>query len=70
MFDPLWRKLCEAMELTLSERVDDFVVFCDSSITGLGAVLMQRGRVVAYTSRHFEISYGSSVSEHEATHMD
>jgi len=28
-----------------------FDVFCDASVTGLGCVLMQEGRVIAYASR-------------------
>ena len=45
---------CEAPVLTLPERVGDFVVFYDASITGLGAVLMQRGRVVAYATQQLK----------------
>ncbi|GKA70800.1 hypothetical protein Tco_0776939 [Tanacetum coccineum] len=33
------------------EGSDDFVVYCDASIKGLGAVLMQRMKVIAYASR-------------------
>nr|KAJ0204862.1 hypothetical protein LSAT_V11C500286150 [Lactuca sativa] len=36
--------------LTLPKGAEDFVVYYDLSITGLRAVLMQRGRVVAYAS--------------------
>ena len=39
-FETLRQRLCEAPVLTLPEGVEDFVVFCDASITGLGAVLM------------------------------
>ncbi|GJY75734.1 putative reverse transcriptase domain-containing protein [Tanacetum coccineum] len=35
-------KLCEALILALPEGNDDFVVYCDASHQGLGAVLMQR----------------------------
>ena len=31
--------------------MEDLVVHCDASIQGLGAVLMQRGKVIAYASR-------------------
>nr|GEY84690.1 hypothetical protein [Tanacetum cinerariifolium] len=31
---------------------EDFVVYCDASGIGLGCVLMQRSKVIAYTSRH------------------
>ncbi|CAH1438308.1 unnamed protein product [Lactuca virosa] len=39
-FETLRQRLCEALVLTLPEGVEDFVVFCNASITGLGAVLM------------------------------
>ncbi|GKA80690.1 hypothetical protein Tco_0787382 [Tanacetum coccineum] len=35
----------------LLEGSDDFMVYCDASIKGLGAVLMQRKKVIAYASR-------------------
>ncbi|GJV42988.1 putative nucleotidyltransferase, ribonuclease H [Tanacetum coccineum] len=34
---------------------DDFVVYCDASIKGLGAVLMQRMKVIAYASRQLKV---------------
>ncbi|GJV67014.1 putative nucleotidyltransferase, ribonuclease H [Tanacetum coccineum] len=37
------------------EGSDDFVVYCDASIKGLGAVLMQRMKVIAYASRQLKI---------------
>ena len=46
--------MCEALILTLPEEVEDFVVYCDASITGMGAVLMQRGHVIAYASRQLK----------------
>nr|GFC22869.1 putative reverse transcriptase domain-containing protein [Tanacetum cinerariifolium] len=36
------KKLCSAPILALPEGSEDFVVYCDASIKGLGAVLMQR----------------------------
>ncbi|GKE51708.1 putative reverse transcriptase domain-containing protein, partial [Tanacetum coccineum] len=33
----------------------DFIVYCDASIKGLGAVLMQREKVIAYASRQLKI---------------
>ncbi|GKA60298.1 putative reverse transcriptase domain-containing protein [Tanacetum coccineum] len=41
-FQLLKQKLCDAPILALPEGSDDFVVYCDASIKGLGAVLMQR----------------------------
>ncbi|GJT24950.1 putative reverse transcriptase domain-containing protein [Tanacetum coccineum] len=34
---------------------EDFVVYCDASIKGLGTVLMQRMKVIAYASRQLKI---------------
>ncbi|GJZ95638.1 hypothetical protein Tco_0667972 [Tanacetum coccineum] len=53
-FQLLKQKLCEAPILALSERNDDFVVYCDASLQGLGAVLMQREKVIAYASRQLK----------------
>ena len=36
--------------LTLPNGEDKFTVYCDASIVGLGCVLMQNGRVIAYAS--------------------
>ncbi|GJZ90755.1 reverse transcriptase domain-containing protein [Tanacetum coccineum] len=52
--DLMNRKLCEAPILALPEGNDDFVVYCDASHQGLGAVLMQREKVIAYASRQLK----------------
>ncbi|GKA20234.1 putative reverse transcriptase domain-containing protein [Tanacetum coccineum] len=41
-FQLLKQKLCNALILALPEGSEDFVVYCDDSHKGLGAVLMQR----------------------------
>ncbi|GJY62521.1 putative reverse transcriptase domain-containing protein [Tanacetum coccineum] len=41
--------------LALPEGSKDFVVYCDASHKGLGDVLMQREKVIAYTSRQLKI---------------
>ncbi|GJW94236.1 putative reverse transcriptase domain-containing protein [Tanacetum coccineum] len=46
-FQLLKQKLCEAPILALLEGNDNFVVYCDASLQGLGAVLMQREKVIA-----------------------
>ncbi|GKB78999.1 putative reverse transcriptase domain-containing protein, partial [Tanacetum coccineum] len=48
-------KLCNAPILALPDRPEDFVVYCDASEIGLGCVLMQRGKVIAYASRQLKI---------------
>nr|GEW23856.1 putative reverse transcriptase domain-containing protein [Tanacetum cinerariifolium] len=50
-FQTLKQKLCCAPILALPEGSDDFVVYCDTSLRGFGAVLMQREKVIAYASR-------------------
>ncbi|GKE86054.1 putative reverse transcriptase domain-containing protein [Tanacetum coccineum] len=50
----LKQKLCEALILALPEGNADFVVYCDASHQGLGAVLMQREKVIAYASRQLK----------------
>jgi hypothetical protein len=54
-FQTLKRKLCQAPILTLPDGTDDLVVYCDASNLGLGCVLMQRGKVIAYASRQLKI---------------
>ncbi|GKG24480.1 putative reverse transcriptase domain-containing protein, partial [Tanacetum coccineum] len=49
-FQLLKQKVCEALILALPEGNDDFVVYCDASLQVLGAVLMQREKVIAYAS--------------------
>ena len=40
--------------LTLPSGNNRYIVFCDASRVGLGCVLMQNGRVVAYASRQLK----------------
>ncbi|GJY71358.1 putative reverse transcriptase domain-containing protein [Tanacetum coccineum] len=44
-FQLLKEKLCSAPILALPEGSEDFIVYCDASIKGLGAVLMQREKI-------------------------
>ncbi|GJV96746.1 putative reverse transcriptase domain-containing protein, partial [Tanacetum coccineum] len=44
-FQTLKSKLCDASILSLPDRVEDFIVYCDASTQGLGCVLMQRGKM-------------------------
>ncbi|GJU53075.1 putative reverse transcriptase domain-containing protein [Tanacetum coccineum] len=54
-FQTLKGKLCDAPVLALLDRLKYFVVYCDASGLGLGYVLMQRVRVIAYASRQLKI---------------
>ncbi|GKB12315.1 putative reverse transcriptase domain-containing protein [Tanacetum coccineum] len=44
----------QAPILALPEGNNDFVVYCDASLQGLGAVLMQREKSIAYASRQLK----------------
>ncbi|GKE90532.1 putative reverse transcriptase domain-containing protein, partial [Tanacetum coccineum] len=54
-FHLIKQKLCSAPILALHEGSEDFVVYCDASHKGLGTVLMQREKVIAYASRQLKI---------------
>ena len=50
-FQLLKDKLTTAPVLTLPEGPDGYAIYCDASGVGLGCVLMQHGKVIAYASR-------------------
>ncbi|GJZ33852.1 putative reverse transcriptase domain-containing protein [Tanacetum coccineum] len=54
-FQLLKQKLCSAPILALPEGSEDFIIYCDASIKGLGTVLMQREKVISYASRQLKI---------------
>ncbi|GKD76149.1 putative reverse transcriptase domain-containing protein [Tanacetum coccineum] len=54
-FQLLKQKLCSAPILALPEGSEDFIVYCDASIKGLGAMLMQREKVISYALRQLKI---------------
>ncbi|GJX40948.1 reverse transcriptase domain-containing protein [Tanacetum coccineum] len=54
-FQLLKQKLCSAPILALPEGCKDFIAYCDASKKGLGAVLMQREKVISYASRQLKI---------------
>ncbi|GJR20820.1 putative reverse transcriptase domain-containing protein [Tanacetum coccineum] len=49
------RRQRSAPILVLPERTDDFVVYCDASLKGYGAVLMQREKVIVYASQELKV---------------
>ncbi|GJZ17113.1 putative reverse transcriptase domain-containing protein [Tanacetum coccineum] len=55
VFQTLNDKLCNAPVLALLDGPEDFVVYCDASGIGLGCVLMQRDKVIAYASRQLKV---------------
>ena len=54
-FQSLKKSLTTAPVLTIPNGNEGFVVFSDASLVGLGCVLMQDGKVVAYASRQLKI---------------
>ena len=62
-FQKLKTLLTTAPVLTQPDITKSFDVYCDASGTGLGCVLMQEGKVIAYASRQWR-----KHEEHYATH--
>ena len=59
-FQELKKRLVTAPVLALPDEKGDFVIYSDASHKGLGCVLMQHGKVIAYASRQlkeYEIRY-------------
>nr|GEY65689.1 putative reverse transcriptase domain-containing protein [Tanacetum cinerariifolium] len=54
-FQLLKQKFCSVLILALPEGREDFIVYCNASNKGLGAVLMQREKVISYASRQLKI---------------
>ncbi|GJV32956.1 putative reverse transcriptase domain-containing protein [Tanacetum coccineum] len=54
-FQLIKQKLCSAPIRALPEESEDFVVYCDASHKGLGVVLMQREKVIAYASCQLKV---------------
>nr|GEZ57480.1 putative reverse transcriptase domain-containing protein [Tanacetum cinerariifolium] len=51
VFQLIKQKLCSAPILALPKGSEKFIVYCDASHKGLGVVLMQDEKVIAYASR-------------------
>ncbi|GKG04768.1 putative reverse transcriptase domain-containing protein, partial [Tanacetum coccineum] len=49
-FKLLKEKLCIAPIMALPEGAENFIVYCDASHKGLGVVLTQNEKVIAYAS--------------------
>ncbi|WP_354666195.1 ribonuclease H family protein [Nostoc sp. GT001] len=53
-FRELKDRLTSRLILALPEGNEGFVIYSDASLRGLGCVLMQNGRVIAYASRQLK----------------
>jgi hypothetical protein len=51
----LKHRLVTAPVLTLPSGTGGFVIYSDASYKGLGCVLMQNGKVIAYASRQLKV---------------
>nr|GEV00637.1 putative reverse transcriptase domain-containing protein [Tanacetum cinerariifolium] len=65
-FQLIKQKLCSASILALAEGSEDFVVYCDASHKGLGVVLMQRVKIIAYASRQLKIHEKNYTTHHKS----
>nr|GEY85422.1 putative reverse transcriptase domain-containing protein [Tanacetum cinerariifolium] len=54
-FQLLKQKLCSAPILALLEGSENFLAYCDASHKGLGSVLIQRVKVIAYASHQLQV---------------
>nr|GEV15353.1 putative reverse transcriptase domain-containing protein [Tanacetum cinerariifolium] len=54
-FQLIKQKLCSTPILALPKGSKNFIVYCDASHKGLGAVLKQNEKVIAYASRQLKI---------------
>ncbi|GJY42995.1 putative reverse transcriptase domain-containing protein, partial [Tanacetum coccineum] len=54
-FQLLKEKLCSVPILALPEGAENFIIYCDALHKGLGDVLMQNEKVIAYASRQLKI---------------
>nr|GEW09205.1 putative reverse transcriptase domain-containing protein [Tanacetum cinerariifolium] len=53
-FQTLKKKLCSAPIRALPEGTKNFIVYCDASLKGFKAILMQREKVIVYASRQLK----------------
>jgi len=58
-FQELKRRLTSALILVIPDVGKPFEVYCDASHLGLGCVLMQKKKVVAYASRQLKVHEGN-----------
>ncbi|GJU43673.1 putative reverse transcriptase domain-containing protein [Tanacetum coccineum] len=63
VFQLIKQKLCSA-PLALPEGSEDFIIYCDASIKGLGAMLMRKEKVFCFKDLGITNSYGMMVGVH------
>ncbi|GJW64256.1 putative reverse transcriptase domain-containing protein [Tanacetum coccineum] len=66
-FQLLRQKLCSSLILALPKGSEDFIIYGDASIKGLGTVLMQREKVIVYASRQLKI-HEKKYTTHDLEH--
>ena len=54
-FQELKDRITSALVLTLPKCSENYMVYCDASRVGLGCVLMQAGKMIAYASRQLKV---------------
>ena len=63
-FQEIKQRLVTAPVLTIPSNMGGFVIYSDASRKGLGCVLMQHGKVIAYASRQLK-SYEQNYPTHD-----
>ncbi|GKC79631.1 putative reverse transcriptase domain-containing protein [Tanacetum coccineum] len=69
-FHLLKQKLCSVPILAIPKGSENFVVYCDASHKGLGEVLMQKEKVIAYASRQLKILSAQSEARKEGNFIN
>ncbi|GJV98670.1 putative reverse transcriptase domain-containing protein [Tanacetum coccineum] len=64
VFQTLKSMLCSTPILALPQGAENFIVYCDVSHKGLGAVFIQNEKVIAYASRQLKI-YEKNYTTHD-----
>ncbi|GJR42836.1 putative reverse transcriptase domain-containing protein [Tanacetum coccineum] len=65
-FQMLKQKLCSVPILALPEGTKGFVVYCDASLKGYGAVLMQKEKVIALLRHYLYGTKGAVFTDHKS----
>ncbi|GJX99919.1 putative reverse transcriptase domain-containing protein [Tanacetum coccineum] len=63
-FQLIKQKLCSTPILALPKGSENLIIYCDASHKGLGVVLMQNEKVIAYASRQLKI-YEKNYTTHD-----